>query len=188
MLRLTLASVHSLALSPLCASCPQGRAGCCAAPPAVAWADIGRIILLGGRAFLLDEIKAGRLRPSKRGLSILRVPENVDFPARCTYLGPKGCVLEPSRRSSTCNHYLCEDALTLAESEGDPNAAIARNVTDNLAGILGRFDLQLEELIDESFPEGAPFDEAFFDWIAKQTDSLVKQQKRALGSRLSRSG
>jgi hypothetical protein len=188
MLRLEVNSVHSLALSPLCASCPQGRAGCCAAPPAIAWADLGRIVLLGGRDFLLDELKAGRLRPSKRGLSILRVPANEDFPARCNYLGPKGCVLEPAKRSSTCNHYLCEDALTLAESEGDPSACIARNVTDNLAAILGRFDLVLAELIDELYPEGAPFDEAFFDWIAKQTDSLIKQQKRALGARLSRSG
>ena len=43
MIRLELAGVHSLLLSPLCARCPHGRAGCCEAPPAVAWADIGRI-------------------------------------------------------------------------------------------------------------------------------------------------
>jgi hypothetical protein len=175
MLRLDLVGVDSLLLSPLCRRCPQGRAGCCAAPPAVAWADIGRIVRLGGRDFLLCEVQEGRLVPSPRGLSIRRVPASDGFPARCTYLGPgdRGCVLEPHQRSATCNYYLCEDAFVLAEEERDPLVAPARKAHDRIADLLGACDIELSALVQERFPEGPSWDAAFFDWIAAEFEKLL---------------
>jgi hypothetical protein len=175
MIRLELAGVDSLLLSPLCRSCPQGRAGCCAAPPAVAWADIGRIVRFGGREFLLDELRAGRLVASARGLAIRRVPASEGFPARCTYLGTgdRGCVLTPDRRSATCNYYLCDDAFALAEREGDPLAGRARREHDRLADQLGRCDIELSAMVSERFPEGPPWDAAFLDWLASEFERLT---------------
>src|SRR5262245_25470840 len=46
-IRLEVLGAHTHLHSTLCRRCPQGPAGCCAAPPAVAWADIGRISALG---------------------------------------------------------------------------------------------------------------------------------------------
>lgn len=174
MIRLDLAGVDSLVLSPLCRRCPQGRAGCCAAPPAVAWADIGRIVRLGGRDFLLDELRAGRLVPSARGLSIRRVAASDGFPARCTYLGPadRGCVLTPDRRSATCNYYLCDDAFALAEREGDPLVPAARLAHDRIVDLLGQCDIELSALVSERFPAGPPWDAAFLDWVASEFEKV----------------
>lgn len=168
MLRLQLAGVDSLLLSPLCRRCPQGRAGCCAAPPAIAWADIGRIVTHGGRDFLLAEIQENRLTPSPRGLAIQRVPAKDEFPARCTYLGPadQGCVLPPQRRSATCNYYLCEDAFVLAQQQTDPLVPQARVAHDRIEDFLGRCDQELSELIQFRHPNGPPWDAPFLDWVA----------------------
>ncbi len=174
MIRLELAGVHTLLLSPLCARCPHGRAGCCEAPPAVAWADIGRIVSLGGRDFLLAEIHEGRLLPSKRGLSIRRVPPSEPFPERCVYLGPAGCVLPPDRRSATCNYYLCDDAFAEAEREGDRRAAPGRSTSERLSSVFGRWDLALVETIATRYPEGAPWDARFLDWLAEEYAALVR--------------
>ena len=177
MLRLQLARVDSLFLSPLCRRCPQGRAGCCAAPPAVAWTDIGRIVRHGGRDFLLAEMREGRLSPSPRGLAIRRVPASADFPVRCTYLGPgdRGCILEPERRSATCNYYLCEDAFVLAENEGDSNMRSIRQAHDRIAELLGVCDLELSASVDERFPNGPRWDEAFLDWLANEFDAVMRR-------------
>lgn len=182
MLRLQLAGVDTLLLSPLCRRCPQGRAGCCAAPPAIAWADIGRIVTLGGRDFLLAEMAAGRLLPSPRGLSILRVPEKDDFPARCAYLGPadQGCVLDPRRRSATCNYYLCEDGFVLAEQEADPLVFKARQSHDRIADFLGRCDLELSELVQAHFRDVPPWDAAFLDWLAVLFQAHLKKHSKIL--------
>jgi len=179
-IRLALAGVDTLSLSPLCARCPQGRAGCCEAPPAVAWADIGRIVLRGGRDFLLEEIRQGRLLPSTRGLTIRRVPASDGFPERCGYLGPSGCVLQPERRAATCNYYLCEDALAEAEKEEDPAAPRAREAGERLALLFGRFDLEIAEKIGERFPSGLPWDAEMLDWLGGEVGARVRRSKREL--------
>ena len=56
------------------------------------------------------------------------------------YLGERGCVLPPAKRSVTCNEYLCEDALCDAESAGDPAAARARKAHEELERALGEWD------------------------------------------------
>jgi len=182
MLRLELAGVDSLLLSPLCRRCPQGRAGCCAAPPAIAWADIGRIVRLGGRDFLLGEMQRGHLVPSPRGLSICRIPASDGFPARCTYLGPddRGCVLAPQQRSATCNYYLCEDAFVLAEHENDPLVSPSRLAHDSVADFLGACDIALSTRVTDRFPAGPPWDEAFFEWLASEFGAILQERRKAL--------
>lgn len=138
MLRLTLSGLDTLVISPVCARCPSGPAGCCAAPPAVAWTDIGRILDHGGEDWLLAEIESGRLRPCPRGLAIER--REGPHGMACTYLGERGCVLPPDRRSVTCNEYLCEDALREAEREKDPSARAARAAHRRLERSLGELD------------------------------------------------
>ncbi|TKC99589.1 hypothetical protein [Polyangium fumosum] len=177
MIRLELAGVHTLLLSPLCARCPHGRAGCCEAPPAVAWADIGRIVSLGGRDFLLAEIHEGRLVPQTRGLSIRRAPPSGPFPERCGYLGEAGCVLPPDRRSATCNYYLCDEAFAAAENEGDPRVPRGRKMHDRLTTLFGRWDLELAEAIGARYPRGAPWDAEFLDWLGAELTARVRKAR-----------
>jgi hypothetical protein len=164
MLRLTLAASDSLVTSPLCGRCPSGPAGCCAAPPALAWADLGRIVHHGGTAWLLAELDAGRLHPCPRGLAIRRVPGPHGI--ACTYLGPTGCTLLPDRRAVTCNEYLCDDAYLEAERAGDPNAPRGRAAHSVLEPALAAWDAALAL---EVAGRGAPpaFNEAFFQWLGE---------------------
>jgi hypothetical protein len=182
MVKLELAGVHTHLSSPLCSRCPQGRAGCCAAPPAMAWADIGRVVSLGGRDWLLSQIDAGDLRPIARGLAMRRVPAaeagGEAFPARCTYHGPTGCTIPPSRRSATCNYYICGDAF----DDGDRHAdtAQARDAHERLMSMYGRWDLEMKEAIDARFPQGPPWDGAFLDWVGEVWRARAKGARRAL--------
>jgi hypothetical protein len=169
-LRLTLAGMDTLATTTLCARCPSGPAGCCAAPPALAWADLGRIVKRGGAAWLGAEIRAGHLRPCGRGLAIARSagPHGV----ACVYLGAAGCTLAPDRRSGTCNEYLCEDAYREAELAGDPGVAAARAAHAELESAFAAWDEALASAIAE---RGAPpaFDEAFFAWLGEAFERVA---------------
>lgn len=180
MLRVDLAGIDSLLLSPLCRRCPHGRAGCCAAPPAVAWTDIGRIVRLGGRDFLLGEIDAKRLVPSPRGLSIQRVPAQGDFPVRCTYLGSAGCILEPRLRSATCNYYICDEAFVLAEEVGESVVPSARLAHERIADLLGQCDIELSERVSARFSDKPSWDAAFLDWLAAELEELLQHRRREL--------
>jgi hypothetical protein len=169
-LRLTLAGMDTLVTTPLCARCPSGPAGCCAAPPALAWADLGRIVRRGGAAWLRAELSSGRLRPCARGLAIQRSdgPHGV----ACAYLGEAGCLLGPARRSATCNEYLCEDAYLDAEAEGDPAAGPARSAHAELERAFAAWDDALGAAVAA---RGVPpaFDEAFFAWLGEAFESAA---------------
>jgi hypothetical protein len=182
MLRLTLAGAHTLLTSTLCARCPQGPAGCCASPPAVAFADIGRIVRLGGRDFLLSELAAGRLRPIARGLAILRAPPAGDLPARCVDHGPAGCSIPHDRRSATCNYYICDDAFAFggeAEAEKDRRGALAkaRRVHDRLTALYGQWDIAIGERVRSRYPGGPPWDAVFLDWLGGEFDRVTANEK-----------
>ena len=113
-IHLDVAGVDTLALSTLCGACPQGPRGCCAAPPVFTWSDIARILGHGGRDWLRAATEARRLLPNPRGLAVARVEG--EGGARCAFHGARGCTLEPTRRSTTCNDYLCDDALATARA------------------------------------------------------------------------
>jgi len=182
MVKLRLAGAHTLLLSPLCSRCPHGRAGCCAAPPAIAWADIGRIVALGGRDWLLEQIRAENLRPVARGLAIRRAtPATIDgeaYPERCGYLGPTGCTIAPDRRSATCNYYLCDEGF--AEASGQLDAALARDAHERLVALYGRWDLEIKEAIDEQFSGGIAWDAAFLDWLGEAWKKRERGARKAL--------
>lgn len=185
MIRLEVLGQHTHLFSTLCGRCPQGPAGCCASPPAVAWADIGRITAKGGLDWLLDEMRAGNLRPAPRGLAIRRSEESEDdrggWPRKCAYHGPEGCTVPSDRRSATCNYYLCDDAFEAGgESRGDPTAARARRAHDALTDLYGRWDLELAARISVRFPEGPRWDKEFFSWIAEQCAELERASRREL--------
>lgn len=182
MLRLELCGAHTHLHSTLCSHCPHGPAGCCAAPPAVAWADLGRIAGLGGAAWLLDEMRSGRLRPSPRGLAIQRVPPaEIDgraFPGRCVYLGPRGCVIPPDRRSATCNYYLCDEALAHGGEAGEAGAARAAH--EILVDRYGQWDQELACRVAAAWPGGPPWDAPFLEWLGRELDALLRRDRRAL--------
>jgi hypothetical protein len=181
MIRLELAGAHTRLGSSLCGRCPQGPAGCCAAPPAVAWADIGRIVSLGGRSWLLDQIRTGCLRPGARGLSILRVGSPDVGPARCVYHGPEGCTIPPEQRSATCNYYLCDDALVHGgEARGDPAAVAGREAHEALTAFYGRWDLEIAERIRRVWPEGVRWDEPLLDWLGREVERLIRRDRKEL--------
>lgn len=169
MLRLTLAGMDTLVTTPLCARCPSGPAGCCAAPPALAWADLGRIVNRGGVAWLRAEIEAGRLRPCRRGLAIERAAG--PHGTACAYLGARGCTLAPDRRSATCNEYLCEDAYREAEVAGDPGASAARAAHAELERAFAAWD----EAIASRITATPRFDDAFFAWLGETFERVARR-------------
>jgi hypothetical protein len=169
-IRLQLAGADTLILSPLCARCPAGPAGCCATPPGVEWSDIARIVRLGGQSFVLQRIADGSLRQGPRGLFIQRVAGPAGEPLRCVFFGPGGCTLPPERRAATCNYYVCEDAL----AEGGSGARAARRARDTLEETCGRWDRALAARVAERWPDGPPWDEAFLDWLVEALDQIVQ--------------
>lgn len=111
-MHLVLLGPHTRVVASLCAACPSGPAGCCAAPPGLSWADIGRIAALGGAAWVAREMRAGRLRRGPRGLIIERVDPAGDDARKCVYhAAGEGCTVPADRRSAACNYYVCGDAL-----------------------------------------------------------------------------
>lgn len=181
MFRLELAGADTRLCSALCARCPQGPAGCCATPPAVAWADLGRIVALGGAAWLLDEVRSGRLRPGGRGLLIRRVEPAPGGGARCVYHGPEGCTISPGRRSATCNYYLCDEGFDHAgEARGDPTAARGREAHEALTSLYGGWDLEIGERVRARWPDGPPWDAAFLEWLGEEHRRKLRRSHRAL--------
>ena len=55
MIRLAVLGPDTQLLSTTCAACPHNAAGCCVSPPEHGWSDIGRVVLGGGRGFLLEQ-------------------------------------------------------------------------------------------------------------------------------------
>ena len=157
----------SLVTTPLCSACPHSPAGCCAAPPRVALADLARIVRHGGRDFLLAELAAGRLvaGPGNAWLNYPRRPHASGVLA-CGYLGEAGCVLPPERRSTTCNTYVCDEALARAPREDDPDAV--RATRDALEADLAAWDAALAERV----PLGGPIDGAWLDAVASAFAAL----------------
>ncbi len=164
-----------LVTTPLCAACPYSPAGCCAAPPRVALADIARIVLRGGRDFLLEEIAAGRLVPGKDN-AWLNLPRRLHASgvAACVYLGEAGCRLSPERRSVTCNVYVCEEVLARAEGDaGQP----ARTLRDTLETDLARWDAELEQRTRVRWPAGHQLDADFLDWLGGAFAELLASDR-----------
>jgi hypothetical protein len=181
MIRLELLGADTRILSTLCASCPLGPTGCCASPPGMEWSDLGRIVSLGGRAWLLAELAAGHLYPGKRGLLMRRVAPAPDILARCVFHGPAGCTIPEGRRAATCNYYVCDDALAHGgEGRGDPDAARGRRALDALVALYGRWDEALARAIRARWPDGPPWDAAFLDWLGGEHARLVRASRREL--------
>jgi hypothetical protein len=185
MIRLELSGANTRLHSNLCYQCPHGPTGCCASPPGVDWSDVGRIVSLGGRDWLLAEMAAGRLRPGFRGLMLLRV-ENSEanagvWPTKCVYHGPQGCTIPPDRRAATCNYYICDDAFLYGgENQGDPDAVAGREAHATLMALYGRWDLEIMDRVREQWPAGPPWDAGFLDWLGEEYRRLTRRDRREL--------
>lgn len=167
MLRLALAGPHTQILSTVCARCPHSAAGCCQGPPPMDWSDVGRIVALGGRDWLLEQIAAKHLVPDARGLAIAKA-KGLSRPGgpkvlKCVFHGPTGCTVPPERRSATCNYYVCESVLDAPEAKGE--AARAREAKDALARRFEAWDEGLAREVVERYPEGVVWDAALLDWL-----------------------
>jgi hypothetical protein len=170
MLRLQLAGADTLLTSSLCMACPHSAAGCCAAPPRVALSDIARIVALGGRDWLLEEIAAARLLPAPGNLWLVlprterTMPGSTAPLSACVYLGVAGCTIPHDRRSATCNYYVCEDALV----RGGDTEPEARRVLDDLVASFTRRDAELARQVSAAWPRGHSFDAPFLDWLGSR--------------------
>lgn len=175
-IRLKLDGAHTRIHAELCTQCPHSAAGCCAAPPAVAWTDIGRIASLNGIAFLLIELESGRLRPSPLGLAIQRQApgelSGISMPARCIYLSKTGCVLEEGQRSATCNYYVCEEALN--EGGGPKHIQKTRRAYETLSALYAQWDIALGKSVHSRYPQGPPWDRAFLMELKEAFEELLK--------------
>lgn len=173
MIRLELAGAHTQLLSTLCAECPQGSTGCCKAPPDVDWADIARIVHLGGRDWLLAEIAAGNLIAFDRGLKLRRVrtrtaPLERRSP-RCVYHGPTGCTISQANRPATCNYFLCEDTfIEGGEAKAEPSALAARRAWNVLRNLYSRHDDHFAGFVRSGWPDGPIWNADFLDALGQQ--------------------
>lgn len=181
MIRVVDEGPHARLESELCFACPQGVTGCCAAPPVIAWADLGRIVNLGGATWLLAEVATDRLYACPRGLAIARVP-NPDVATtgrerKCVYHGPRGCTVPHDRRSATCNYYVCDDALAGA------SPALRDRLTDSYAA----WDLALGARVKSRHPGGVELTLEFLEWLGHETSALMARYGAAWESTPSRS-
>ena len=167
MIRLAVLGPETTILSSLCTACPHSPAGCCVAPPRLDLADVGRIVSLGGRDWLLGELAAGRLVrvAGERWLVILRVSPNGAY-ARCGYHAETGCTIPHERRPATCNFYVCEEALV----EGAD--VRAREVASDL---VERFIAWDETLAARAEARGITYDAPFLDWLGETFRAITQR-------------
>ncbi|MBK8258413.1 MAG: hypothetical protein IPK82_37845 [Polyangiaceae bacterium] len=170
---LQLLGPHTRVSASLCTSCPSGPAGCCAAPPGLSWADIGRIASLGHTHWLLDEMRTGRLRKGPRGLIIQRIPDTL-VAAKCVYHAENsGCTVTSDKRSAACNYYVCGDALL--DATGDVVAAEAA-----CAAWMAQY-ADWDEILSAEVggwpvrPDIPEEDEALFEHLGKRFSALSKR-------------
>lgn len=176
MIRLELAGPSAHLLSTTCHACPHNAAGCCVSPPPHGWADLGRVVSSGGREFLLKELAAKNLYPVAGGLALRRARGRsvITEPRqnKCVYHGAGGCTIASSRRPSTCNYYLCEEAYRDA---GGPDAAAGRGAQQALSELYARWNRELAGKITELWPEGPSWDVGFFDWLGAEMDRRMSE-------------
>lgn len=177
MLRVEGDGPHASLLSTLCAQCPQGSGGCCVGPPEYDWSDIGRVVVKGGRDFLLAQLGRGQLTRVPRGLVLRRVRrrEARDLPrqSKCVHHGPTGCTIANDLRPATCNYYLCEDTFTEPSARQDPHAWEAcRTAHARLSATYKAWDEVLSARIAQAWPDGPPWDAGFLDWLGTQFEDL----------------
>ncbi len=184
MIRLEVLGADTQLVSTVCAACPHNVAGCCVSPPEHGWADVGRVVLGGGREFLLEQIAAKNLVPGARGLALRRVRgRNSSAEPRqnkCVYHGARGCTIVSSRRPSTCNYFLCEEAYQESGAErGEADAGRARLVQRALSAQYAGWNQELGELIEARWPEGPTWETGFLDWlgaeVARRMDATSKR-------------
>lgn len=168
MFRLTLAGPDTLVVSSLCGACPYGPRGCCVAPPRYAWSDVARVVLHGGRDFLLHAIARGDLAPFEHGL---RVARRGGAEGRCTFHDDgAGCTIATDRRPATCNYYVCEPALDDGATTGHAaEVARARSGTDRLVAELVAWD---EALFVWTAERGRAWDAPFLDALGAAFEAL----------------
>lgn len=181
MIRLELLGAHTRVHATLCHACPQGPAGCCASPPGVEWSDLGRIVSLGGAAWILEQIAAGNLKRGGRALNIVRREADALAPRRCVFHEGQGCTIPADRRTATCNFYVCDDAFERAD-EAASDAVSGRAAVDLLMETHGRWDLEIADRVQERWPEGPPWDATLLAWLGDEYARLVRRDRRALRS------
>jgi hypothetical protein len=173
MIRLEVLGADTQLLSTTCAACPHNVAGCCVSPPEHGWADVGRVVLGGGREFLLEQLAAKNVTPVARGLALRRVRgRNSSAEPRqnkCVYHGAQGCTIASSRRPSTCNYFLCEEAyLDAGEKRGEADAVRARLAQSELSAQYARWNRELAEQIEGRWPGGPTWETGFLDWLGAE--------------------
>jgi len=167
MFRVKLAGPDTTIVSSLCGQCPYGPRGCCVAPPRYAWSDVARVVLGGGRDWLVAAVARGALGPFEHGLRVARRGAAGD--ARCTFHDDaRGCTLAPELRPATCNYYVCEPALDAAQAAGlGATVSVARAETEALVAALVAWDAELHTYVRSTYGAALPFDAPFLDDVAE---------------------
>ncbi len=180
MLTLHLDGPHTRILSGLCQACPQGNPGCCRAPPAYDWSDLGRLVLQNQRDFLLTAIAARNLLPNGSGLLIRRVRRRESATDRrqpkCIFHCPTGCTLPHTARPGTCNYFVCEDVYRTDLAQA--NAAIVasvRQAASRLASAYQAVNVQLGERLRNDFPDGPPWGTELLDWLGANFEARLPE-------------
>jgi hypothetical protein len=167
--RLELLGAHTRLLSDLCARCPHSPYGCCISPPDLDWSDVGRIVALGGRDFLLAQIASKNLVPVGHGLRIRRVRrrEGPSLPRehKCVFHGAAGCTIAPDQRPATCNYFLCEDALSAGGDEDAAGRRRAEQAHALLRASYEHLDREIAARVVAEPPDAIRWDANFLDGL-----------------------
>ena len=103
--------------------------------------------------------------------------ESADTPRRskCVYHRLGGCTVPPSRRSATCNYFLCADAFAEGgEPKGDPVALKARAIVDDLRPRYTRYDEEIAARFALAWPEWM-WDAPLLDWLGQAFEALDRE-------------
>lgn len=154
---LTVQGAHTHFHSTLCARCPYHVAGCCSHPPPYDWADVARVLSLGGRAHLERSLADEKLFLEAGGLRFatpkVKASPRAPRTARCVFLGERGCVLDPREKPAVCNYYVCDEALG-GPPERNPRGAEAYFAYALVRELWTRWTAEIARVVADRYPDG----------------------------------
>lgn len=155
-LSLTVLGAHTHLHSTLCMACPYETAGCCTSPPPYDWADVARVLSLGGLSHFESALARGHLRPTPDGFTIRR-KKRKDRPneaktARCVFHGVEGCTIDARVRPATCNYYVCDAGLG-GPPDQNPRGEEPYMVYAVLRELWSRWNVDIAQRVSEAFPD-----------------------------------
>jgi hypothetical protein len=175
---LTVLGAHTHLHATACSACPHHVFGCCSHPPPYDWADVARVLSLGGRAHLEGALARGDLTLTRGGLRFATPKRRGPRGKRvqgCVFLGEAGCVLDPREKPAVCNYYVCETALG-GPPERNPHGDRPFFAYAVVRELWTRWTHEVGRVVDEAYRDACPaFDEALVTLLVETYERLERE-------------